>query len=176
MPGADRRSSKLPAVPAAVLRALLPIAERDEVLADLAAEFAELTARDGAFAARLWCWRQVARSLPALLRRSWWRGMSGFEPDANRTRPGGPSMENWIIDVRYALRVLVRRPLYLVLSVFTLALGVGGTAAIYSVARRVLLDPLPYTDENRLALFWMPFDWTEQEFAFLRGRIPGFSQ
>ena len=52
-------------------------------------------------------------------------------------------MESWIMDARYAARRLVRRPLYALLSVLTLALGIGGTAAVYAIARPILLDPLP---------------------------------
>lgn len=85
-------------------------------------------------------------------------------------------MESWIMDARYAARRLVRRPLYALLSVLTLALGIGGTAAVYAIARPILLDRLPYRAEEGLAAFWMPFDWTEEEFVFLRGRIPGFSE
>jgi predicted permease len=85
-------------------------------------------------------------------------------------------MESWIMDARYAARRLVRRPLYALLSVLTLALGIGGTAAVYAIARPILLDPLPYRSEKELAAFWMPFDWSEQEFLYLRGRFPGFSE
>ena len=83
-------------------------------------------------------------------------------------------MESWIMDARYAARRLLRRPLYALLSVLTLALGIGGIASVYGIARPILLDPLPYKAEEGLAAFWMPFDWTEQEFLFLRGKIPGF--
>ena len=84
-------------------------------------------------------------------------------------------MESWIMDARYAARRLLRRPLYAILSVLTLALGIGGTAAVYAIARPILLDPLPYSDEQGLAAFWLPYSWSEQEFLFLRGKFPGFS-
>src|SRR5689334_7736072 len=164
-----------PRLPRAIVSALLPIAERDEVTADLAAEFTYRAENFGTAHARRWYWHQMMSSAPSLLRRSWWRAWSGFEPAANRTRPGGPSMESWIMDARYAARRLVRRPMYALLSVLTLALGIGGTAAVYAIARPILLDRLPYRAEESLAAFWMPFDWTEQEFLYLRGRIPGFS-
>jgi hypothetical protein len=90
-------------------------------------------------------------------------------------QPGGPAMEQWIMDARHAMRRLRRRPTYASLAVLTLALGIGGTAAVFGIVRRVLLDPLPYADEGSLALFWRPFDWTQQEFAYLRGRVPGFA-
>ena len=85
-------------------------------------------------------------------------------------------MEQWIMDARYAARRLVRRPLYATLAVLTLALGIGGTAAIFGIARGVFFEPLPYTDEGKIALFWMPDRWTQEEFAFFRGRVPGFAQ
>src|SRR5688572_1093369 len=128
-------STALPRVSARVLRALLPIAEREEVLADLSAEYADRAAARGRAAAQIWIWRQVLASGPALLRRSVWRGMTGFEPTANRMRPGGPLMEGWIIDFRFALRRLRTRPLHAALAVTTLALGVGGAAAITGVTR-----------------------------------------
>jgi putative ABC transport system permease protein len=158
-----------------MLRALIPIAERGEVLADMESEFEYRAGTFGRMNAWRWYWRQTFASVPALVRRSWWRGWSGFEPRANRNQPGGPSMESWIMDTRYAARRLVRRPLYAFLSVLTLALGIGGTAAVYGIARPILLDRLPYSAEEQLATFWMPFDWTEEEFLFLRGRIPGYS-
>jgi predicted permease len=161
---------------AAIFRALLPIAERDEVLADFEAEYRQRAAAEGRGAARRWVWRQSLRSLPALFRRSWWRGMTGFEPRANRMRPGGPMFESWIMDFRYAGRRLLSRPTYAVLAVVTLALGAGGTAAVFSVARTLLLDPLPIADEERLAVFWLNGSWTEQEFLHFRPNFPGFKQ
>src|SRR5690242_12255521 len=164
-----------PRLPRAIVSALLPIAERDEVTADLAAEFTYRAENFGTAHARRWYWQQMMSSAPSLLRRSWWRAWSGFEPAANRTRPGGMSMESWIMDVRYAARRLVRRPMYALLSILTLALGIGGTAAVYGIARPILLERLPYSAEESLVTFWMHFSWSEQEFLFLRGKFPGFS-
>src|SRR4029078_11346528 len=147
--------SKPPRLATTILESLLPLAERDEVIADLAAEFEYRAESFGGRAARRWYWRQIVSSAPSLVRRGWWRGWSGFEPKANRRRPGGPSMESWIMDTRYAARRLVRRPLYALLSVLTLALGIGGTASVYAIARPILLDPLPYRAEKELAAFWM---------------------
>jgi predicted permease len=143
------------------------------VLADLADEFLAREAERGRPAARRWLWGQVLSSLPALLRRSWWRGWTGFEPQANRMQTGGPPMESWIMDARFVARRLASRPGYAILAVLTLALGVGGTAAIYGVARKFLLDPLPYAREQELAVFWNKFDWSEAEFLYI-GEFPGF--
>ena len=151
----------------ALLRALLPRAERAEVLEDLAGEFASRRAA-GPIAARWWYWQQVLASVPALLRRSWWRGWRGFEPRANAMRPGGPALEQWITDCRYAARRLLRRPLYSALAVVTLAVGIGGVAAVWGIARAVLFDPLPYAHEESLVDFWDHFGWTQEEFAWVR--------
>jgi putative ABC transport system permease protein len=89
----------------------------------------------------------------------------------------GLGMESWMMDLRFAGRRLRARPAYTLLAVLTLALGVGGTAAIYGVARTFLLDPLPYRDEGSLAAFWNPGDWSEAEFLYLgQPGFPGFHQ
>jgi hypothetical protein len=49
-------------------------------------------------------------------------------------------------DLRHAARVLARRPGFTAVSVATLALGIGGATAIFSVADAVVLRPLPYGD------------------------------
>jgi putative ABC transport system permease protein len=161
---------------ATVLRVLLPRAERDEVLADLGAEHAERRRTSGPLAARLWLWRQVVGSVPPLARRTWWRGWTGFEPRASRFQSGGPVFESWIVDLRYSVRRLAGRPTYTLLAVLTLALGVGGTAAVFSVVRALLLDPLPIAREHEVGVFWMAGAWTEREFLHLRPDVPGFAR
>ncbi|MGH7573979.1 MAG: hypothetical protein ACREM1_02455, partial [Longimicrobiales bacterium] len=102
-----------------MLRALLSSAERDEVLADVAAEYGERVVGEGRGAARRWLWRQALGSVAPLIWRSWSRGWSGFEPRANAYRRGGPvmMMMSWIADVRYAARRLRARPAYAMLAV-----------------------------------------------------------
>jgi putative ABC transport system permease protein len=85
-------------------------------------------------------------------------------------------LEQLVQDSRYAIRMLRRRPTYAVLSVLTLALGVGGTASVYGVARGVLFDPLPFAHEREVGVFWKKTDWTHEEYLYIRGRVPGFSQ
>jgi putative ABC transport system permease protein len=53
-------------------------------------------------------------------------------------------------DVSYASRGLARNPGFAVAAVVTLALGIGATTAVFSVINTVLLQPLPYTDADRL--------------------------
>jgi predicted permease len=172
--GRHRDEPALPRAPLALLRALLPRAERDEVLADLRAEYVEIAASHGLAAARRWLWRQALGSAPALLGWNWWRGWTGFEPRANAYRPGGPMLKSWITDARYAVRRLRSRPTYTILSILTLALGIGGTTAVFGIARPLLFDPLPYANAKEVVTFWMPGWWNEEEFMYFRGRIPGF--
>jgi putative ABC transport system permease protein len=61
------------------------------------------------------------------------------------------SMGALIADLRYALRQLRRAPGFAITAVLTLALGIGATTAVYSVAYAVLIDPFPYRDIKTLA-------------------------
>ena len=78
-------------------------------------------------------------------------------------------------DLRVALRQLRRRPLYTLLGVGTLALGIGATVALSSVVLGLLVRPLPVTDDARLQVFWSDFNWTGSEFDFVKERQQAFS-
>jgi predicted permease len=53
-------------------------------------------------------------------------------------------------DLRYSLRGLLAKPMFLVVAVLTLGLGIGANTAIFSVMHSLLLRPLPYADGERL--------------------------
>jgi predicted permease len=58
------------------------------------------------------------------------------------------------MDLRYALRLFVRTPLFTGLTVLALGLGIGANSAIFSVVKSVLLTPLPYANADRLVMIW----------------------
>jgi putative ABC transport system permease protein len=61
-------------------------------------------------------------------------------------------VETVIQDVRYGLRMLAKDPGFTAIALVTLALGIGGTTAIFSVVECALLDPFPYADSHRLVM------------------------
>lgn len=64
-------------------------------------------------------------------------------------------LENVARDVGYGLRLMRRTPGLTLVAVFTLALGIGANAAIFSVLESALLRPLPYPHAERLVMFGM---------------------
>lgn len=96
--------------------------------------------------------------------------------EALRDQRGLPSVDAVMRDLGYAWRALRRHPLDALLCVLTLALGVGSTTAVYGVVRNVLFDPLPFRNEDTVGVFWKNTDWTHEEYLYIRGQVPGFSQ
>lgn len=61
-------------------------------------------------------------------------------------------LEDFLSDLRYGFRQLLRNPIIAAVCVLTLALGIGANAAIFSAVYAVLLHPLPFRDSDRLVL------------------------
>ena len=63
-------------------------------------------------------------------------------------------LENTRQDVVYALRALRRTPAFTVTAILSVALGIGASVAIFTVADNLLLRPLPYREPDRLLMIW----------------------
>jgi predicted permease len=147
-----------------VLRRMLPLDVRDEVLADLDAEFAHtvMPAHTRGRAAR-WYWRHVIGSVAPAIRM--------------RLRRAARLAGETATDARLAIRFLLRAKGFSLAAVLTLALGIGTTTAMFGVADAVILRPLPYGAPERLVRIWSAnprgiprnqisppdfFDWRDQ--------------
>src|ERR1700682_1491289 len=80
-----------------------------------------------------------------------------------REQRGLPFVDTLLQDLRFALRMLVKKPGFAVVAILTLAVGVGATSAVFSVVDRILFRSLPYPQDERLVSFGVmaPFDSRE---------------
>lgn len=62
--------------------------------------------------------------------------------------------EDLIRDVFYSVRTLSRSPGFTIVTLLTLALGIGANTAMFSVVQGVILAALPFPDSNRLVFLW----------------------
>ena len=62
--------------------------------------------------------------------------------------------EGLLQDIAYSVRTLARNPGFTVVTLLTLALGIGANSAMFSVVHGVVLSSLPYPDANRLVFVW----------------------
>jgi putative ABC transport system permease protein len=80
-----------------------------------------------------------------------------------RRMHAGEFLESILNDARYAWRASIRVPAFTLTALFAIALGVGSSAAVFSVVDRVLFRGLPYPHAERLVSFGMaaPIEPTE---------------
>jgi len=66
-------------------------------------------------------------------------------------------LERIITDARFGIRMLVKNPVFAAVAIFTLALGIGGSTAVFSVVDGILLRDLPFQQPDRLVSVWHDF-------------------
>ena len=76
-----------------------------------------------------------------------------------------PFFEEFLRDLRFALRALAKQPIFALVAILTLALSVGATTAVFSVVDRILFRSLPYPQDERLVVFGDKAPFEPSEFA-----------
>src|SRR3954462_7517925 len=106
--------------------------------------------------------------------------------DTTRMR-GADNTERWSSlwqDIRHGARRLIKNPFFSIVTIFTLAIGIGPNVAIFSIVNSVLLKPLPFAHPEQLIYIQETFplaggqsgngsvsypnylDWKEQSTSF----------
>jgi predicted permease len=94
----------------------------------------------------------IAAGLPpeaaARLARKRFGNMQSVREECREQRGANFGAETWQ-NIRFGLRMLAKNPLFTVVAVLTLAIGIGANTALFSATRTVLFDPLPVSDPDR---------------------------
>jgi predicted permease len=83
--------------------------------------------------------------------------------EAARDEAHSRPLDELMQDVRFGVRSALRVPLFTLLAIVTLALGIGANAAVFGVVKSVLLDALPYADAGRLVRVYSQFNRSPTE-------------
>jgi putative ABC transport system permease protein len=70
--------------------------------------------------------------------------------DQTRSTWSGVWFDSLVGDLRYVIRSLVHAPAFTMIAVFIIALGIGANVALFTLVHRMLLNPLPYPEPERL--------------------------
>jgi putative ABC transport system permease protein len=174
-----RPPGKPPLLARLLLRLILPEEEQEFILGDLE----ESRGRRGESRAR--------GQSPMRSQRSWFREIlgalslrltpgrhSGTHHRRNTLPKGDGMFKELLSDLRFGTRMMLRSPVFTLVALLTMALGIGANAGMFSLVYGVVLKPLPYPQpdriviltENNLAYGWNTFsiaplnywDWEER--------------
>jgi len=138
--------TRLPSAPPArverLLGAVLAAAPyRDDILGDLRESFEDVARRRSLWYSRAW---YCGQSVRLMARYAW------------RLRPATPArrhtMDRFLIDLRFVVRGLIKRPLFVASIVVTLALGIGANVAVFGVIDALLIHPFDLRDVDRIVM------------------------
>ena len=129
--------------------------ERDAILGDLLEELDELAREADPAAAARWYWRQTIASMGPNLRRRLMKTVVRSRRSARRRQRDHErpfAMDSILLDIRYAWRMLQQRPLFSLVALASLTIGISLSTVVFSLLNAAVLRPLPVIDPDRLAL------------------------
>src|SRR5687768_16981760 len=156
----------MPGLPDGTRRVFHPAIRRPRIEADVADEVAfHLGIRVAELVARGWS-PEAARA--EALRRfgdrhHWSVAMTAVDRERSELEQRAEWFDDLEQDLRFGVRSLLRAPVFTLLAVVTLALGIGANAAVFGVVKSVLLDALPYADADRLVRVYARFEASKLE-------------
>jgi len=132
--------------------------------------------RDAGKGPGVWFWSKEI--FGALSLRSAPGRRSGRHSTRNPPPKGDGMLKELLSDLRFGLRMMLRSPVFTIVALLTMALGIGANTGMFSLVHGVVLKPLPYPDpdgiviltENNLTYGWTTFsisppnywDWEER--------------
>jgi predicted permease len=76
-------------------------------------------------------------------------------------------MGTFLQDLKYGARMLMKNPVFALIAILTLALGIGANTALFSVVNGVILNPLPFTNPQQLvSLYWKTPQFEQASITF----------
>lgn len=129
-----------------IMRLFFDREEAAEVMRDLH----ELRADKSRFGGAVYFWTELLK-YPVRSVADRWR----YRESHGVLGAGGTRMEAMWKDARYAVRSLTRSAGFAIMAVVILAVSMGATTAVLSVVKGVLLDPLPFSEPERLHSVWL---------------------
>lgn len=150
----SRPPTEPPSLPRRLLEAILPADFRaDSILGDLHEEYVLRRARPRNWARTCYWMDALGVSLRYLVENQRRRRTS-----RGRQRRYQSTMDHLVLNVRYAVRRLLRAPAFSLIAILSLGLGIGANTAMFSLVNAVILRDLPFDDLETLVDVYESFD------------------